>query len=271
MNDTTLMITCSPVEATYLASLLGADMLVGLQDPFLGWLNEEIEETWNQVRAALAERRFIEVQANGGIVMDTAVAALVGAWAFPEASFLVTFTPAEGTPQTRAFHLARNLGVEQTQADEVVQLMALEDAPAVYRRILEVFRLKDQSAAPGPGGSLPEAHLREARSRAVEEGEAAAFRLLQDAGLPEAAAQSLARTLAQPIANGALAALTRRTTSWEVGGLGLLEGSNGLWRLRSLTRDGENWVEMIPCDASQARREIRQAMNRVLPQPLTEE
>lgn len=271
MDNTAASITCSPVEATFLASLLGADMLLGIQDPFLGWLTEEIEEAWEQTRQALADRRFIEVQPDGGIVMDIAVAALVGTWAFPEASFLLTFTPADGTQQRCSFHLTSNLGVEQSQADDATELTALEDAQAVYRRILQVFGLKDQLAAPGSRAALPEASLIEARACAVEGGEAAASRALQKAGLPEETAESLACTLTRAVANGALVALARRTTTWEVGGLGLLEGANGLWCLRSFTRDGENWVEVTPCDAARARQEIRRLMNRVLLESLAEE
>ncbi len=271
MDKTTPTIICSPVEAIFLAGLLGADVLLGIRDPLLGWLDEEIEEAWDQARATLAERRFIEVQADGGIVMDTTVAALVGTWAYPETSFLVTFTSAEGISQIRSFHLTRNLGVEQVQADDVVQLTVLEDAQAVYRRILEIFGLDDQSAAPGPGGALPEAYLMEARARAMAMGKGAALQILEEAGLPQAAAESLAQTMARPIANGALVALARRTTTWEVDGLGLLRGENGLWHLRSFTCAGENWVEVIPCDAARARQEIRLVMNRVLPEPLAEE
>jgi len=273
MNDTVLRITYSPIEATFLASLLGADMLLGIQDPFLGWLTEEIEDAWNQARSALAERHFIEEQPDGSIVMDTAAAALIGTWAFPEASFLVTFTPLDDSPQICSFHLTRNLAVEQAQVSDAIQLTALEDAQAVYWRILEMMRLKEKDllAAPVPGVKLSESHLRAARARAVEVGEKGALEALREAGLPENTAQSLASTLAKPVANSALTALARRSTTWEASGLGLLEGTNGLWLLRSFARDRENWVELVPCDAVQARQEVRQVMNRVLPEPLVGE
>lgn len=272
MEDDSLTITFSSVEATLLASLLGANMLLGIEDPFFGWLTEEIEEAWDQARVALAERRFIEVGPEGRVVMDTAVAALVGTWAFPEASFLVTFTPADGPAQVRSFHLTRSLGVEQAPAAESsCQLTALEDAPAVYRRVLQMLCLTDQEAASGRPATLSEALLTQARGRATEGGVVAAEELLRGAGLEKATARSLAQTLVDPIANGALVALTRRATTWEVAGLGLLEGRNGLWRLRSFTRDEEPWVEATPCTRTQLGEEIRRVMNRVLPKPLPAE
>ncbi len=269
MEDQVPTITCSAVEATFLASLLGADMLLGIPDPFHGWLTEEIEEAWDKARTALAERRFIVIEGEGGIVMDTAVAALAGTWAFPEASFIVTFTSGDSTPDVRYFHLTRYLAVEQIPTTEpAVQLIALEDATAVYQRVIRIFGLEHQIAAPGRSAVLPEATLTQARVQAGASGIEAAQSVLQRAGVGEATAISLAHTLADPVANGALVALVRRTTTWEVAGIGLLEGHNGLWRLRSSTRENETWVEAIPCPAAQAREEIRRVMNRMLPEPL---
>lgn len=262
-------ISCSPVEATFLASLLGANTLLGLEDPFPGWLTEEIQEAWTQARAALAERRFIEVQAAGGIVVDTAVAALVGTWAFPEASFVLTLTAGSSSSERHSFHLAQTLGVEQTlTAEYAVQLTALEGAPAIYRRVTQVLRLENQPAAPGVRTTLSEALLAQARALAVEPELQAAEEVLEQGHLPKATARSLAQMLAAPLANSALVCLARRATTWEAGGFGLLEGCNGLWRLRSFTQDNQNWVEAIPCTAADAGEEIRRAMDRVLPEPL---
>ena len=68
--------------------------------------------------------------------------------------------------------------------------------------------------------------------------------------------------------NGALVVLARRETTRKVAELGLLEGQNGLWRLRAFTRAGRNWGEAIPCDTAEAHEALRRVMNRVLPEPL---
>lgn len=266
MENEALTITCSAQEMVFLASLLGADMVLGVDDPFTGWLADEIEEAWPRVRAGLAERRFIEVQDDDNVVMDVAVAALVGTCAFPEASFVLTVTPAGGTADARYFHLTRHLAVEQTREADGYRLTALEDGQAVFARITDLLGLQNQPAAPGAAGELLEEHLTQASSLAGESGGKEAQRVLQQAGLDAGTAAVLAETLAHPVRNAALVALARRETAWEVAGLGLLEGQNGLWRLRAFTRHGENWVEAIPCNADEARQAVRQVMNRVLPE-----
>lgn len=267
--DESPTITCSATEATFLASLVGGKALVGMRDPFLGWLTEEILESWEQARRALSERRYIAVEPDGRIVLDTAVAALVSTWASPDASFILNVTRAGEANDVRYFHLTRYLAVEQCLASEShYQLTALENGSAVFERIVQLLSLSHQPSAPGSRALATNDVLTRVRSIATVSGSAQAAAEMQQAGATTSAAQALGETLAHPIMNGALVALAQGQTAWQVCGLGLLEGTNGLWRLRSYSRDSETWVEALPCDAKQARAEIRRVMNRVLLEPL---
>lgn len=269
MDEQSLAITCSPVEASFLAGLLGATSLVGLADPFQGWLADEIEAAWADARAALADRHFIAVQGDGRIIMDIGVAALIATWAFADVSFLLTCTTVEGPVEECHFHVRQRQAVEQRMTTEgAIRLVPFEDVAAVYRQIAERLRLRDQSAATGTRASLPEAALARARAIAAERGAEAASTVLRQAYLPIATADALAEALATPSLNGALAALARHGTGWDVAGIGVLEGPSGLWRLRAFSQEGENWVEVVPCDAEGARAELRRVFNRVLPEPL---
>ena len=264
-------ITCSASEATFLASLLGAQALLGMPDPFLGWLADEIEAAWADAKQTLAARRYLALEADGQIVVDTTVAALIGVWAQPAASFILTYTPANASTRTHYFHLTRDRAVEQIADDAGYHLTALENAAAVYARTLELLRVREQTAAGATNVVLLQAQLTQARERAAQTGVAGALAALAAAGAAPAALAPLAQTLATPVANGAFVALAQGATAWQVAGLGLLEGANGLWRLRACKRDAADWTEAIPCDATQARAEIRQVMNRVLPEPLPAE
>lgn len=269
MDDQPLTIACSPSEALFLAGLLGATSLVGLADPFQGWLADEIEAAWADARASLERRRFIEVQPDGRIVMDIGVATLIATWALADASLLLTWTVPGGIAENSNFHVRqRQVVAQKTTEDGTIYLTPLEDISAAYRQVVQRLRLQDQVAAAGTRASLPEAVLARARVAAAERGAEAASAVLREARLPVVTADSLAEALARPVANGALAALARCGASWDVAGMGVLEGPAGLWRLRAFTQGGENWVEVAPCDARSARAELRRVLNRVLPEPL---
>lgn len=267
MSTDALTITCSPQELVFLAGLLGADTLVGVEDPFWGWLAEEVEEAWEKAKVELADRRFIELQPDDQVVMDVTVAALVGACAFPKASFLLT-VGASQEATTHVLYLAEGIAVEQAQEGEQYRLTALDGADAILQRIETLLGLHDQVAPGVPGQALRDESLAQARDKATQGDLEAARAVLEQAGLPAETAAVLTEDLAHSIRDGALVAIAPQEQSWEVAGLGFLEGKNGLWRLRTFTREETNWVEVIPTSAEEAREAIRRMMNRVLPEPL---
>lgn len=270
----TLSITLTGSEISLLASLLGGDTLLGIDDPFIGWLTEEIEEEWQLVKASLADRRFIELVSDEEVVMDVAVAALVGTCAFPEASFAVTYAEAGNEPSTQYLHVSDELVVEQLAVAAPAgsyRLTALEDRKSILEYTLELFGLDEQHAIAASKGELPRTAIARARDLAAGGEPGAVKAVLREAGLPESAASALGETLLDPIANGALVGLRQEETTWDVAGMGFLAGSNGMWRLRSFTRSEEEWVEVIPSDALEVRETIRGVVNRVLPSPVLAE
>ena len=268
MEGQELAFTCSTVELTCLASLLGATAILGVEDPFAGWLAEEVESAWQTARQRLAERRALALQPDGRVALDTRVAALVGTCARPQASLIVSHVAAGGQPARYRYHVGRHLAVEAVEEAGAWRLRALPGAQAVCDRIGQVWGLSRQPAAPGAALTLPHDALRQARPAALEGGADAAGQVLARPGIDGAAAAALAAALAGPLTAGALVALSWRETVWEVAGMGLLEGVTGLWRLRCFRRLGQAWVEATPCDAAAAAAEIRRLMNRVLPVPL---
>ncbi len=269
MGDERPVLTCSCAELFFMAGLLGANRLLGVDDPFMGWLAGEIEEAWLQARQALESRSVLAASPDGGLIMDTGAAAIVGTCAFPNASLVVTCTEAGGQPLTRYFHLTQSLAVEQALANGECQLAPMEGSQAVYRQITDLLGLREQRAPVGAGAVLiPEKALTEARAAAAETGAPAAGQVLLRAGLAGNTAEALAVALSAPVSNGALLGLALRGIAWETAGLGLLEGQHGLWHLRAIRRSAEDWVEITPCSAGQAREYIRRLMNRFAPEPV---
>jgi len=268
MLETGPRLSCTATEAAYLASLLGADTLVGFPDPFHGWLAEEVESALVQARDTLARRGLITLQAGGAVVVvSPAARELVHACGFSAASFIVTHTPPTGEGTQHHFHVTRQLAVEQISRPGALlhDLVALADPRAVYGRALSLLGIQDQAAPDVPGAELPEAALTGARRLAAESGARAAHLALLAHGLPPATAEALAVTLARPVANSLLVALMRRPTGWEVDGLGLLAGPDGLWQMQPRVRGEEKRVELTPCPGAAAALALRGVLERALP------
>lgn len=54
-----MALQCSTIELYTLASLVGGEMLVGVPDPFQGWLREEIELSMQKARQTLIQRNVL--------------------------------------------------------------------------------------------------------------------------------------------------------------------------------------------------------------------
>lgn len=259
-----LTFSCSPVELFTLASLLGGEMLVGVPDPFPGWLREEIEEAMQGAQKALAERGHLTLRPDGQVVMDVVTAALVGTLVAPQAVVLLTETLPDGTPNRSAFYYRSPLTVFLKIEGDTWSLRPIEGPDALYEQIVDIWQIGAQKAVRAETFSLPESAMQLARE-ARSSGEAAVQRALQQAGAEAKNARALARTLSAPRRNGALVAMRPRENAWEIGGLGMLEGENGMWLLRSFTRQQTDWVELKPCSGEELAGEIQKLLRRFLP------
>jgi len=54
----------------------------------------------------------------------------------------------------------------------------------------------------------------------------------------------------------------RQRGTWQAGGLGFLEGENGLWRLRSFQSNAQDWVECLPCSAAELWQQVEALLER---------
>lgn len=268
MNVGTFTLSFAPAELVLVTGLLDAPSPLLLEDSFHGWPAEEIEEALVQAQESLAARRYIQMQPDGTIAMDTAVAALVGALAFAESSLVATrMTGDEELPCTRRIYFASGLIVEQEQQQDGVHVLtAVRDRETVSQRLKEFLHLADQPAPLAQSCTLAEAEVDEAREVAAEEGEKACAGFLERAGTPSTAASSLAETLAHPVCQSALLALAwKGREAQRLDSLTLLEGLDGLWLFRPLQRDSESWVKVTPCDVSYATRQIEELTRLVIP------
>jgi len=248
--------------------MLGSDTLLGVDDPLAGMLTEEITRAWQISRVALKSKGYISESGEGVIAIDPAAAGLLGTWALPEAYVIATYSQDSRPVLSRHYFMTRHLAVRRISIENGYYLEAVRP-DEIHAEIRAMFGLVGQPAAPGTQVRLPEPVFSRGRQMAAQRGADAAYTLLSEStdepGDTLTTLSALSATLAGPHASGSVTAMSKQATTWEVSGLGLLEGPQGLWRLRSFTRDSRNWVEAIPCDAMTLGAEIRKAVNRVLP------
>jgi len=240
---------CSPPELFTLAALLGGQTLIGIPDPFPGWLAEEIQDVMAQTQQRLAEREVLR-RVNNEWRMDAFAALLVGTMTEPQAVLLANLSLPGGELHHRALYARLPFFTELSETPEGgYRLRLLEEGQQALASILEFWQVEERVApAPGSSFSLPQKTLDQAR-QSLQQAEA----LLRPYG---PAAATFLDSLRRAQRNGSVVAMRKRN-AWQVGGMGFLQAENGLWRLRSFQQGGEDWVEAIPCETTSLQAELR--------------
>ena len=254
---------CSPAELFTLATILGGETLIGVPDPFPGWLTEEIEAAVHQAYEDLIRRGYLQEQ-NGALSMDVLVAALVAAVAEPDTVVILTAHQPPQMPQQEAFYWRPPLIVHLHPEESLYTLTALSSSKEILALIREAWGLEAQKPVQAQGFAVPQEALDAARE-ALGQGEQEAIRVLHRSGVEFGHARAFVRTLQTGTRNGALTALRPLETTWQVSGIGMLEGENGLWRLRPFQRQNAEWVECTPCSADDLIEEMQLFLERFLP------
>lgn len=243
-------IELSPAELVYIASLLGSKVLVGIPDPFSGWLMDEIREVLNEAEAGLIQRNILNTGKDQPFILSSNALALIGALAFPEATFLLATTAYDNDPIQCVLAVRIPLTVEVTfHATGNYFIQAVSGKDALIRRVHEHWHINNQKATPGEPLDFPEESLMKVRSLVNDGQYQQAKEELRRTGMSETGAIILVETLKKPIRSGSIVRLHWSDGNWHTSGIGMLEGENGLWRLRTLERDGSLWVQAMPCDA----------------------
>lgn len=243
-----------------LGSLAGGETLIGLRDPFYGWLTEEIVDALAPVRSGLLASGHLSLQ-HDELAFAPDLAPLIASLATPGVVLMATVTRAGSPAQECTYHVSAAGAARLSTTDQQYHLEGLAPA-ALAGDICAWWQLDQQPCAPGSPFKLTQAALLAAREAIADPG--AAVAALVAAGAPAEAAASFADALAAPLTNGSLAVLRRVEAGWDVTGAALLESIAGLWQLRAFEHQDVPWVEVTPIDAGDMAQRIERLVRHAL-------
>lgn len=255
-------------EFCLIAGVVGAGNLIGIEDPWPDYTPAQMEAVMAQARATLAQRQLIEVRADNRVIIEPYLAHAISICAFPEAAFILLHSVTDLGQLQRHFFVTRQGAVEMVKGQGeglTLELHLFSDPRMALHRMHEIFNFLHEPAIACGGGEMAKADLRRLGALAQENGAEPARAELITAGFAPETAAALARTLARPVCNGSLLVMAPTGGEWQVDGFGLLEGENGLWRLSSHIRQGQEWVGFAPTAGADLESEITSLFERCLP------
>jgi len=218
-------------ELFFVGDILQAPGLIGLSDPYVGYLAEEIQERMEAARQSLLERGLLKVTGED-VEVDPDLGKVVQ---IMSTSPKVLVAARDQTPLL--VHISGDgLVKQETVSDDLVSISDLSGWEEVKRDLVHFLSLSDTSAAPGPTFTTNASVIDQARELVQAEGQDDALssckQLLVEKGIPPESAEALVATLSGEHATGSLVIFNRdeRKLSPQ-GGFAWLTGELGIWKV----------------------------------------
>jgi hypothetical protein len=255
-NDSELSVSLNTGEFWFLLQQFGTGIVLGLKNPYLGWLIEEIEDANRTALRSLVDRDIVRVISKNQIEIDDMLASIIKTCLHPQQTVISQFQDSKGVDKQHYIYFGNNLIVEHIEFKRGQHfLTAIKDRYALLAHLSEVLRLSSEVASRGKKFRLPEQVLFESRSLCSQGQARKALNYLKKEKLSEVNAALLARALTNPVANSAFAAIRNQDQPQiqNVKGFALLEGENDFWIMIPYERGEEKMVEFIPANSKMAK------------------
>ena len=247
-------------ELWFLMSQFSPAYVIGMENPHLGWLIEEIEEADRTAVQGLIEKGMVKIIEEGKIDLDDSVAALVRACTHPQNSLI-----ANGGNEkveaglTRYIHFAKELIIEHVKIkSDQHQLSILQNRDEILARLQENLRADSTTKGTTDPFFISEDALYKATSLYSQGNAEKGRSLLQESDLEPACATALADTLSNPVANASFVVICNQNdpNTQRVSGFGILEGKDQFWVMKPIKKDGKQVVEFTSTDAQSVQEQF---------------
>jgi hypothetical protein len=241
-------------ELWFLFSLFGPAMVMGMENPYMGWLAEEREQAHKNAFRSLIDRDLARVIAEDEIDLDDELTQMIQTCVNPKHSLILQAGGADtGDDVSRRLvhYNGEHIVEHQILDDQQHRLTAIKDNDALVDAVTPLFGLKTSAASQGEQFQIEEEVLFEVRRFCADGDTQEAQSTLLGAGLDEETACALVQVLANPVANSAAVVVVNREEQdrQHVRGLAFLEGEHDLWIMQPFEKNETAHVQFIPSNA----------------------
>lgn len=249
----------SDKEMFFLALLAGADHMIGLADPFQGYLTEEIEEEWLHLKEEMRGKGYIYEDATG-LYLDEAVDFFIQGCVSAN-TFGYFFCAHQGEEAYESFIYFGTETVMEKQslpdAPGYSRLLLLESADAARQKAFDRFRFQKESGSAMHSLQMPNHLFQEWRRKAKDHTQGEIERAFSIYGGSNEAAAALAATLQHQQCEGQWMFMTWKNQQWLLNRVTFISGANGSWLIRLEEREDQDWVHLNACSQDELQRMLQ--------------
>lgn len=252
-------------EFWFLLQKFAPAVVVGVENPYPGWLIEEIKAKGKGAVLSLSARNLAHTLSETEVSIDEALAAMVGTCARPEHTLIVQSRTTRGGQAHAYVHFREGLIVIHVPVDRRKHLLsAVGSREDLVENLSDALRLRSEAEGVGNPFEVDETSLFQARDCCARGDKKEAITLLERSGMEKMVAENLAEVLSRPVANSTVVAIVHRAERGlsNIRGFALLEGSGQMWVMTPFERNEYHFVRFVPSKCES----IREEFIRVLPQ-----
>lgn len=241
-------------ELFFLAGILGSDRLLGVEDPFLGHLAEEIADEWDLVKDSLLEKGYLSKgPQESELSMSPEVFARVAIAGFAERACWIRYE-LENEVFEGYLHVTNEKVVEVARdqhSNNIYSLKELGNVEEASVELVERMKWKVDSPSDLPALMLSRKKFNELYESSRElDHEELSSQLAAATGDVEAS-WALAKCLKNRTAEGELHLSIWNEGGWESQGAAFIVGESMNWLIRMSIRDDEDWLVATPATKKQ--------------------
>ncbi|NEZ41717.1 hypothetical protein [Paenibacillus alvei] len=243
-------IELSKKELYFLAGIIGSDRLLGVEDPFRGYLTEEITEEWNKVKASLLRKGYL-TEAPGGVELGipSHVYSTVAVTGLANRSCWVRFLDTVAEPGRKEyegyFHFTDDLTIERVQAQgqaDMYYFLEYGSTNEACSVIVNRMHWAEQDESDITAVMLSKRHFHKLYEQANELTVEQMVSQLMTFDGEEEGAVALAHSLKHRTASGEMLFLVWNEKTWDVQGAAFLVGGARNWLIRQSSKGDEDWL-----------------------------
>lgn len=231
--------------------------VIGIENPYQGWLVEDIETDAQKSIESLQESGLLIAGEDDSYELVPELRTAVDLIARPE-KILITLDSSSGTPQEQVYHyLGEHDSVSLTRDANGLQLSHQADRESLLDAVLEGLPLSEQPQ-PSVEFSLLEESLYQITALAIEGNYADAYNAIHAAPLNDTVRQEFFEALQNRQANASFAILEHpnEAEKQRVRGFGILAGGDRMWALTPSNTHGETFIQFKSIDAERLRMDL---------------
>ncbi|WP_342555559.1 hypothetical protein [Paenibacillus sp. FSL R7-0652] len=239
------VVTLQKKELFFLAGILGSDRLLGVEDPFRGYMAEDIAMEWECVKTTLLEKGYlIQDQDTNELIMTPTVFSRVAIAGLSDRACWLRYT-ISGKSYESYIHCTDERVVEVTRTADVPDSFRLSDLGNVREAIdilIERMKWSGHSPVEKPALMCSKKKFYDVMNGLEDcEVQAVADELSQETNDPEGSL-ALARCLVSKQSDGELRLLVWGQEGWQSQSAAFTASAASNWLFRMSTKASDDWL-----------------------------